>query len=195
MGAQRTHRQLRQGSGWGAPAVSPNGRPAGVEGGWDANLLFDSSISEFLKAIPIIRTTHAPSPAPTLGVGRICSFSLCRPKAVGGCTVRADLFSCSLRILGSPMSLIPKSEIRHIPVRARRTRCQLEQCSGSPAPVISPHGGPAGVGDGGMRTPSLDSPISNYLKPGLVIRTAHAPSHAPSLALALMVGHTCIFSS
>ena len=124
-------------------------------------------------------------------------FSSCRPEAVGGCMGRADLFSCSLRILGSPISLILKSEIRHIPVGARRTRCQLEQCSESAAPVTSPHGGPVGVGDGGMRIPSLDSPISNYmyLKASLAIRTTHAPSHAPPPALALRVGRTCLFSS
>jgi len=109
---------------------------------------------------------------------------------------RADLFSCSLRILDSPISLILKSEIRHIPVGARRTRCQLEQCSGPAAPVTSPHGGPAGVGDGGMRIPCLDSIIiSNYLKTSLIIHTAHALSQAPSPALALMVGRACIFSS
>ena len=109
-----------------APAVSPHSRPAGVEGGWDANLLFDSPISDFLKAIPIIRTTHAPSLAPALGMGRTCSFSLCRPDAVGGCMGRANLFSCSLQILGSPISFILKSEIRHIPVGVWRTLRHFE---------------------------------------------------------------------
>ena len=108
---------------------------------------------------------------------------------------RADLFSFSLRILGSPISLILKFEIRHIPVGAWSTHCQLEQCSWSAAPVTSPHCGPAGVEDGGTRIPSLDSPTSNYLKASLVIRTAHAPSNAPPPALALTVGRTCIFSS
>jgi len=113
----------------------------------------------------------------------------------GGCMGRADLLSCSLRILHSPISLILKSEIRQLPAGAQRTRCQVEQCSGSTAPVASPHGGSVGVGEGGMQTPSLDSPISNYLKASLIVHTAHAPSHAPSPALALMVGRTCIFSS
>jgi len=81
----------------------------------------------------------------------------------GGCMGRADLLSCSLRILDSPISLILKSEIKQLPAEARRTRCQAGQCSGSTATVASPHGGSAGVGDGAMRAPSLDSPISNYL--------------------------------
>jgi len=122
-------------------------------------------------------------------------IQLTLPESVGGCMGRADLFSCSLQILGSPISLILKSEMRHIPVGARRTRCQLEHWSKSAAPSTSPHGGPAGVGDGGMRIPSLDSPISNQPKTSSIIRTAHAPSHAPPPALALMVGCTCIFSS
>ena len=70
---------------------------------------------------------------------------------------------------------------------ARSTRCQLEQWSGSAAPLSSPHGGPAGVGGGGMRIHSLDTSISNHLKASLIIRTAHAPSHAPSPALALIL--------
>ena len=59
-GARRTRCQLEQCSGWVAPAASPHGGPAGVEGGWDANHLFGSPISDFQKAIPIIRRTHAP---------------------------------------------------------------------------------------------------------------------------------------
>ena len=119
---------------------------------------------------------------------------LMQTRGGGGCMSRAYLLSCSLRILDSPISLILKSEIRQLPAEARRTRCQMEQCSGSTAPVASPHGGSAGVGDGGMRTPCLDSPISNYRKASWIIRTAHAPSHARSPALALMVRRTCIFS-
>jgi len=155
----------------------------------------DFPISDFLNAIPIIRTTHAPSLALALGVRRTGSFSSCRPEAVGGCMGRADLFSGSLRILDSPVSSILKSEIRRLPVGARRTRCQLEQCSGSAAPAASPHGGPAGVGDGWTRIPSLDSPISIFPKASLTVRTAHAPSHSSSLALALREGRACSFTS
>ena len=102
---------------------------------------------------------------------------------------REDLLLCSLRILDSRISLISKPDIKQLPAEARRTRFQAEQCSGPTAPVAAPHGGSAGVGDGWMRTPSLDSPISNYLKASLIIRAAHAPSHAPSPALALMHLH------
>jgi len=44
----------------------------------------DFPISDFLNAISIIRTTHAPSLALALGVGRTYSFSSCKPEAVGG---------------------------------------------------------------------------------------------------------------
>jgi len=64
-----------------------------------------------------------------------------------------------------------------------------------PGTAAFPHGGPAGVGDGGTRIPSLDSPISNFLKASLIVRTAHAPSHASSPALALREGRTCSFTS
>ena len=149
-GARRMRCQLELCSGWVAPPGYPHSGPAGLWGGWDANLLLTFQLQIFFKGIPTIRTTHAPPPALAPGLGRACSFSPYRSEAVGGGIGRAYLFSCSLRMLDSLISLILKSEIGRIPVGARRKRCQLEQCSGSAAPAASPHGGSAGVGGGGM---------------------------------------------
>jgi hypothetical protein len=46
-----------------------------------------------------------------------------------------------------------------------------------------------------MGRANFELPLSKFAKLSLVFHTAHAPSHEPSSALALMVGRTCIFSS
>ena len=50
--------------------------------------------------------------------------------------------------LDSPIALVLMSEIRRFHAGARRTLCQLEQCSGWVAPAAFPHAVPAGVGGG-----------------------------------------------
>ena len=48
-GARRTRGQLELCSEWVAPSGSPHGGPAGVWGGWDANLLLTFEFQIFLK--------------------------------------------------------------------------------------------------------------------------------------------------